>query len=851
MITNALSRRCGPTIAVMVSAVFCCVSFSSASAQRGGEKRSINVYWTDRGVGQWNENLTMFDDFDKLENRGVTDVRHAGQILIPMPADKNLPLTNEGWQSLSDKIYLGLRARVERGIKAGDSAFEILEVENISLKQHVWETLAGTPSAKLRQASVDKFTETIGYALHRLKEDLSTDATVDLKAIGASNGARTLINTVPKLAKAGKNPVNDVILVDSRGGVGQTDRTIDAVGEKHVRIIITQLDAPAPSRTVANSEAARLLKLARPGIEVYWVTPESESTFPYPGIHHIISTKKNSPPLMVKKLTKDGYMGAKEMSHNELLFGQSSPPSPASTTGSDRSQRSQEISARETSARPTQDSSGSNAVVDPSSLSPEEREGRRKNEAIIARETLGQPTEPLPSSSSSPRLDPILWDAWHDEGDRAFKNKAEEDLFYKTYPQLEKYRNIARYSSPATEVDRDVASGTLSREPMDQSNFMSDRGQRASTSNGTFDPSSLSPEERKAKARNEAIVARETLVRSTQDSAGARASGTEKTATSNMDFDPNTLSPEEREARRRNEATVARETRARSAQDSAGGSASGNQRTTTSNTDFDPARLSTEERENRLRNEGIVARETFSRPVQQQVQDWAERTFPQIEGPGSPGISFGDVSRHTAPDGLKAVPKIEGELRSNSTNRFFTKSWTVYAGDQVIGEGFSDVKLLGGGLFAAKKDPLGWGTYKLYSSATGKPISSTEFSEAQSLGAGLVAILPPRETTWQIKDDSGQTVGTFNGGGHATYIGKGQVQVDYAFGNPQFVDVSKATSLQHQPALQATQGAPTTAPSTGGVYLGGPQTYKETKSVDSQFDRELNNAEPIPKKKKP
>ncbi|MCX6630243.1 MAG: hypothetical protein NTW28_21705, partial [Candidatus Solibacter sp.] len=80
-------------------------------------------------------------------------------------------------------------------------------------------------------------------------------------------------------------------------------------------------------------------------------------------------------------------------------------------------------------------------------------------------------------------------------------------------------------------------------------------------------------------------------------------------------------------------------------------------------------------------------------------------------------------------DGLKAVPYAYGNLDPYSFNRFFNAGWTVSSGDKVVGS-YGDVRLLGGGLYAAK-EMNGYG-YRVYNSA-GKSLTQI-YPDVQSLG---------------------------------------------------------------------------------------------------------------------
>lgn len=133
-------------------------------------------------------------------------------------------------------------------------------------------------------------------------------------------------------------------------------------------------------------------------------------------------------------------------------------------------------SARDATSQSTE---ASELTFDPTTLTPEGRKGWERNQA------LNKP-------SAATKIDPIWLDRWREGGDSVFDNSpAMKDLFYKTYPQLDqsRYREPALYRSPAHEVDEAIANGTLSL--------------NRSEDGSTFDPASLTPEERKGWEENQ------------------------------------------------------------------------------------------------------------------------------------------------------------------------------------------------------------------------------------------------------------------------------------------------------------------------------------------------------------
>jgi hypothetical protein len=62
--------------------------------------------------------------------------------------------------------------------------------------------------------------------------------------------------------------------------------------------------------------------------------------------------------------------------------------------------------------------------------------------------------------------------------------------------------------------------------------------------------------------------------------------------------------------------------------------------------------------------------------------------------------------------------------------------------------------------------------------------------------------------------------------------------------------VQQATVQQMPVQAPSVQPVATAPPATGGIYLGGQQKYTTTKGLDPQFEKELGDAEVIPRKKK-
>jgi hypothetical protein len=443
------------------------------------------------------------------------------------------------------------------------------------------------------------------------------------------------------------------------------------------------------------------------------------------------------------------------------------------------------------------------AQFDPSSMTPQEREAWQRNQAIVARETLGQSVSSAnPPSGGSGDLDAaVLFQKWHDEGDRAFQNATERSLFYQNHPELQKYASEAKWMSPATEVDRDLNNGSTSLQ------FGSGQGdireqnasQHAGTPNVNFDPSKMTAQEREAWQRNQAAVARETLGRANSPTSVAGNS-------------PNSSKPIQ---------NVGQSVVVQGMYHSEDGGKTW------------------------LQNQGTPYENADTRSVQQ----WSTETFPEIHGPASAGISFGDMATKTSSDGLIATPHVDAQLDPYEPNRHFNKTWTVTnSSNQTAVGGFSEVVFIGGGRFAAKYSAFGNDDYGVFDASTGKPVSDARFHYVQPLGDGYFAV-PTTSAGIGMMDIVGpngkvSVAGAYPSNALVQYMGNGQVKWAVN-GNNQYVNVP---NFQTGSSLS---GATPSPPATGGIYLGGKQESRETKGVEAQVEKDLSEAEIIPKRKKP
>lgn len=309
---------------------------NQAAPSRANAAAPITLHWTDRGVGSWNANLRMFDNFSMVPDGGVAGVPTSGQILMPMPALDQLPGSERGWQDLSDHIYQGLKQRIQSSVATGNTNIELLQVENVNLAQHLQGTLLssvqsldpGLPLVNLEvenavaiQQNNVKFAEAVGQAIYRVQQDPDIVAgcgTPSVDVFAGSNAGRTMPDAIVGLAEQGTNPVNSrVKLDDSRGGLTETEAMLNIVGPSMVDISNTAGDAPAfpeimGGTTIANRDVAHQIKMDFPGVHEYEIQPAFGDLFSsLPGENHIMLMKSDSSSVLVSEFTGSGYTDPK------------------------------------------------------------------------------------------------------------------------------------------------------------------------------------------------------------------------------------------------------------------------------------------------------------------------------------------------------------------------------------------------------------------------------------------------------------------------------------------------------------------------------------------------------------
>jgi len=277
----------------------------------------------------------MFDNFSVVPHGGVIGVPPQAQILMPMPPLDQLPKNEQEWQALSDKIYLGLRIKVQSAVASGNSNLEVLQIENVTLAQHLEGTVLKSessilesilpdlksilPSAEVQQAvevqqNNVKFAGAVGQAIYKVQKDFEgTDSTLTVDVKAGSNGGRTLPDAIVDLAQQDMTFVSGVDLVDSRGGIAHTEAMMEVVGPANVRIFNTLGDAPAfpeiaGGSTIANRDVAHQIKQDFPDVREFDTQPANGDILSsIPGANHNMLMEPDSPPILLKEFTGFGY----------------------------------------------------------------------------------------------------------------------------------------------------------------------------------------------------------------------------------------------------------------------------------------------------------------------------------------------------------------------------------------------------------------------------------------------------------------------------------------------------------------------------------------------------------------
>jgi hypothetical protein len=233
-----------------------------------------------------------------------------------------------------------------------------------------------------------------------------------------------------------------------------------------------------------------------------------------------------------------------------------------------------------------------------------------------------------------------------------------------------------------------------------------------------------------------------------------------------------------------------------------------------------------------------------------------------------------DTSGNKVADAGYSLPKSAGRLVAVPKDVSGQSMKLVDTAGKTVGEGYAQVKPLGGGASAVNRDPAGSGGAGWdILDANGTKIAGG-FYLVKDVGGMAIAVTtdPMNSSGWKVLDLGGHEVG--DGGYGLVEVKGGRVHV--AKNGWSYLDVPNVPpppppaavvsvaslppaqsavplpAVGGQPAipLPAVGGQSTPPPDTGGIYLGGEQQLKETKGIDRQFEYQRSGAEVIPRKKK-
>lgn len=224
----------------------------------------VNLYISDFGINQINPQLRNFTDFTYAKAQIFQDIPRSGQILVVMPRDQEFRGLSRS--ELTRQIFDGVKARVDQGLAAGTTRFEIQLVQNIKTGGYLD---AG------RQRMVNEFGAAAYDAIGHLRTDLQSNKTMVVSTYGivGSNGAKAFTENV----SSWRSYMGGVSMFDGRAFKTPTIDTIKALGAENVRIFNTKGDWMAPNVPVAHSignhDVVKALKQDFPGITAVWLEP--------------------------------------------------------------------------------------------------------------------------------------------------------------------------------------------------------------------------------------------------------------------------------------------------------------------------------------------------------------------------------------------------------------------------------------------------------------------------------------------------------------------------------------------------------------------------------------------------
>lgn len=284
-------------------------------------QRPITVYITDFGINQWHDQLRLGDDFTHATNQVLPQIDRRGQILVPMPADRELATLSD--EELTQRIAHVVQDRLRAAIHSPQpvTTFEIQLVQNINTAGYFDDQ---------RQDQVDQFGAAAYNAIGRVFAQLQTaNIAVASYAVVGSNGTTVLAANADRLTRQGTTYLQGIDLFDGRAFLTPVQDLIDTVRPERVRIFATRGDWPAPYtpfgfRSLGNFDTLAALKDRNPGLTTYLLTPKVP--IPNPLVSHVAGMARHEMLFTVEEYLGNGQMRA---SQNQSLVPRSFRPTAA------------------------------------------------------------------------------------------------------------------------------------------------------------------------------------------------------------------------------------------------------------------------------------------------------------------------------------------------------------------------------------------------------------------------------------------------------------------------------------------------------------------------------------------
>ncbi len=278
-------------IAFLVTLISSVVFIKPVLAQENSQPK-ITIYWTDKGINQWQ----AYKD-RPLDNFGdnfvpVFSVENEGKILVLMSATH---------QMSQAEIEQHLEEQIRAGLQVGVMTFEIRTIQLIGA--------IGYADFVSTQPEVVEFTRLFLAALNNVKSRLS-GYDVSINGVVGSNGGYIATESIPDLEALNMNPVDTLTIIDGRAKEISTQKTIDALKNK-VTLINTRGDIWATPNMIANFDAAKRLKDKNPEIRSFQVDTNPEglnlNITPFINPYHIASMNTENYLLAREYLGSDRY----------------------------------------------------------------------------------------------------------------------------------------------------------------------------------------------------------------------------------------------------------------------------------------------------------------------------------------------------------------------------------------------------------------------------------------------------------------------------------------------------------------------------------------------------------------